>query len=85
MRFDNSSRLILLRTTFVLNDVQIRLAPELLEYARYLESADSLQCTQKSVVCLPLSILRDRLRYLNAFLLYVPLLNSIWMAQVPVP
>ena len=51
MRFDNSSRLILLRTTFVLNDVQIRLAPELLEYARYLESADSLQCTQKSVVC----------------------------------
>ena len=38
------------------NDVQIRLAPELLEYARYLESADSLQCTQKSVVCLPLSI-----------------------------
>lgn len=28
----------------------------LLEYARYLESADSLQCTQKSVVCLPLSI-----------------------------
>ena len=56
MRFDNSSRLILLRTTFVLNDVQIRLAPELLEYARYLESADSLQYTQKSVVCLPLSI-----------------------------
>lgn len=56
MRFDNSSRLILLRTTFVLNDIQIRLAPELLEYARYLESADSLQCTQKSVVCLPLSI-----------------------------
>ena len=56
MRFDNSARLILLRTTFVLNDVQIRLAPELLEYARYLESADSLQYTQKSVVCLPLSI-----------------------------
>ena len=27
------------------NDTQISLAPELLEYARYLESADSLQCT----------------------------------------